>query len=112
MRLGQAKDRTMHKYLEMSSKYSVLVQFKARSEEVIAILSNTITRNHSLQQTHSLRFVLSNLIKNQENPQTTKAHRKEVTWRSVAATLTIEYQAYLILKSNNRTRIAKKRSKS
>ena len=32
--------------------------------------------------------------------------------KPAAATLTVEYQAYLILQSNNRTRIAKKRSKS
>ena len=51
MRLGQAKDRTILKYLETSSKYSVLVQFKARAEERIAVLSNTITRIRSLQHT-------------------------------------------------------------
>ena len=51
MRLGQAKDRTIQKYLETSSKLSVLVQFEARSEERIAILSNTVTRNRSLQHT-------------------------------------------------------------
>ena len=32
-------------------KYGILVQLKARSEERIAILSNTITRNRSLQRT-------------------------------------------------------------
>ena len=53
----------------------------------------------------------TNLINKQENPQTTKAHRTEVTVKLVAATLTKEYQAYLILQSNNRTLIAKKRSK-
>ena len=37
MRLEQAKDGTIQKYLENSSKYSVLVQFEARSEERIAI---------------------------------------------------------------------------
>ena len=58
MRLGQAKDRTIQKYLEtlskysvLEQKYSVLVQIRARSEERIAILSNTITRNRSLQHT-------------------------------------------------------------
>ena len=40
MRLGQAKDRTIQKYLDASSKYSVLVQFEARAEERIVILSN------------------------------------------------------------------------
>ena len=53
----------------------------------------------------------TNLIKKQENPQNTKAHRTEVTVKLVAATLTEEYQAYLILQSSNRTLIAKKRSK-
>ena len=51
MQLGQAKARTIQKYLETSSKHSALVQFRARSEARIAILSNTITRNHSLQHT-------------------------------------------------------------
>ena len=52
-----------------------------------------------------------NMSKKQENPLTTKAFR-EVTEKPAAATLTIEYQAYLILQSNNTTRIAKKRTKS
>ena len=52
-----------------------------------------------------------NLIKKQENPQSTKAHR-EVTGKPAAATSTIEYQAHLTLQSNNRTRFAEKRSKS
>ena len=51
MRLGQAKARTIPKYLATSSKHNVLVQFKAPSEERIAVLSNTITRNRSPQQT-------------------------------------------------------------
>ena len=41
MRLDQAKDRSIQKYLETSSKYGILVQFKARSGERIAILPNT-----------------------------------------------------------------------
>ena len=53
----------------------------------------------------------SNLIKKQENPQTTKAYR-EVTAKPAAATSTMEYPAYSILQSNNRTRIAEKQSKS
>ena len=44
MQLGQTKNRTIQKYLETSSKHSVLVQFKARSEERIAVWSKTITR--------------------------------------------------------------------
>ena len=52
-----------------------------------------------------------NLIKMQENPQTTKEHR-EVTGKPAAATSTLEYKAYLIVQSNNRTRITEKRSKS
>ena len=51
IRLGQAKDRTIQKYLETSSKLSVLVHIKARSQERIAVLSKTITRNRSLQHT-------------------------------------------------------------
>ena len=52
MRLGQAKDRTIHIVLgDIIKKQSVLVQFKARSEEGIAVLSNTITRSRSLQHT-------------------------------------------------------------
>ena len=47
-----------------------------------------------------------NLIKKQENPQTAEAHRTGVMGKPVAATLTIEYPAYPILLSNNRTRIA------
>ena len=39
------------KYLETSSKYGILVQFKARSGERIAILPNTVTCNRSLQHT-------------------------------------------------------------
>ena len=51
MRLDQAKDRTIQKYLETSSKYGILVQFKARSGEMIAILPNTVTCNRSLRHT-------------------------------------------------------------
>ena len=38
-------------YCDASSKHSVLVRFKARSEERVAVLSITITRNRSLQHT-------------------------------------------------------------
>ena len=51
-----------------------------------------------------------NLIKKQENPQTTKAH-PAVTGKPAATTSITEYQAYLNLPSNHRTRIAGKRSK-
>ena len=43
MRLVQAKDRSVQEYLETSSKNGILVQFKVRSEERIAILPNTVT---------------------------------------------------------------------
>ena len=36
-------------YLESSPTYSILVQFEARSEKRIAVLSNTIPRNRSFQ---------------------------------------------------------------
>ena len=51
IRSGQTKARSIHKYLEISSNHSVLVQFQARLEERIAISSNTITCNRSLQHT-------------------------------------------------------------
>ena len=51
IRLGQAKNRTIHKYLETPQNNVLLVQFKARSEDRIAVLSNTITRSRSLQHT-------------------------------------------------------------
>ena len=72
MRLGQAKDRTVQMYLETSSIYSVLVQFRPRSEERIAILSNTITCNRSLQHT------------------TCELHRKRYAWR-LSRSYTIKY---------------------
>ena len=56
------------------------------------------------------------MIKKQENPPTTKALREVVEQPKAAATSTTEYKAYLIqqliLQSNNRTRIAEKRSNS
>ena len=116
---------------------TVLVQFKARPEERIAVLSDTITRKHCLRfvlrkryawrRSYTTKYISLqgclvlywsrirkvdnriNLIKKQENPQTTKAHR-EVTEKPAAATSTTEYQASLILQSNNRTRIAEKQS--
>ena len=39
------------KYLDTSSKYNILVQFKARSGERIAILPNTVTCNRSRRHT-------------------------------------------------------------
>ena len=51
IRLGQAKNRTIHKYLETPQNNVLLVQFKARSEDRIAVLSSTITRSRSLQHT-------------------------------------------------------------
>ena len=50
MRLAQS-DHSRQKYLETSSKYGTLVQFGVRSEERIAILSNTVTCNRPLQHT-------------------------------------------------------------
>ena len=49
--LDKTKDRTIQKYLETSFKHSVWMQFKARSEEWITVLSNTITLTRSLQHT-------------------------------------------------------------
>ena len=123
IRLGQAKDRTIQKYLETSSEHSVLVQFKARSEERIGIFmkhdhTQSFCTTHylwflrkqyawELQRSYTIKYTnlhgylelywsrirkvdnRINLIKKQENPQTTKAHRTEVTRKVVAATLTI-----------------------
>ena len=61
MRLDQAKDYSPQKYLETSSKYGILVQFEARSEERIAFLPNAIACNCPLSATHYLRFVLRKL---------------------------------------------------
>ena len=51
MRLQQAKDRSIQKYLETTLNKIKWMQLKTRSEERIAILSDTITRNRSLQHT-------------------------------------------------------------
>ena len=51
MRLDHAKDRSIHKYLETSSKYGILVQFEDRSADRIAILTNTVTCYHPPQHT-------------------------------------------------------------
>ena len=51
MRLDQAKDRSIQKYLETSSKYCMLVQFEDPSGESTAILPNTVTCNRSPRHT-------------------------------------------------------------
>ena len=51
MQLAQTKARSIHTNLEPSPQHSFLVRFKTCSEERIAVLSNTITRNRSLQHT-------------------------------------------------------------
>ena len=48
IRSGSTQNRSVHKYLESSPKYSMLVQFEARSKKRIAVVSNTIPRNRSL----------------------------------------------------------------
>ena len=50
MQLTQS-DHSRQKYLETSSKYGTSVLFGVRSEERIAILSNTVTCNRPLQHT-------------------------------------------------------------
>ena len=52
MRLVQAKDRSVQEYLETSSKNGILVQFKVRSEERIAIYQ---TRSHAVVIYDTLR---------------------------------------------------------
>ena len=53
MRFDKAKDCSIQKYLETSSKYSILVQFETRSRERIAVLSNKVACNRPLQHTIS-----------------------------------------------------------
>ena len=48
MRLVPNKNRAIQKYLETLSKYSMLVQFEARSTKRTAILSNNIKRSYHL----------------------------------------------------------------
>ena len=55
MRLEQSKNHSIQKYLETSSKYGILMQLEARSEERIAILSNTV-HVQSFSTTHCLQF--------------------------------------------------------
>ena len=53
MRLDKAKDCSIQKYLETSSEYSILVQFKTRSRERIAVFPDKIKRSYSLRHTTS-----------------------------------------------------------
>ena len=43
MRSHETKDRAIQEYLETPSKYSMLVQFEARSREETAILPDKVT---------------------------------------------------------------------
>ena len=57
MRSDKSKDRAIQEYLDTPSKYSILVQFEARSRERLAILPNTATRSRSPRHTtHSLHW--------------------------------------------------------
>ena len=56
--LDKTKDRTIQKYLETSSKQSVLVQFKARTEERIAVHQ---TRSHAIVLCNTRSFEKSSL---------------------------------------------------
>ena len=53
MRLDKAKDCSIQKYLETSSEYSIVVQFKTRSRERIAVLPDKVACNRSLRHTTS-----------------------------------------------------------
>ena len=63
---GQAKDRSIQKHFETSKENCVLVQFKVRSEERIATLANTNTRNRSPQNTACVLFWDSGMHENSE----------------------------------------------
>ena len=51
MRLIKSKNRAIQKYLETLSRYSISVQFEARSTKRTANLSNKIKRSYSLRHT-------------------------------------------------------------
>ena len=51
IRSGPTQNRGVQKYVEKSSTCSTLVQSEARSKRSIAVLSNTIPRNRSVQHT-------------------------------------------------------------
>ena len=51
VRSYDTKIRAIQEYLETPYKYSILVQFEARSRERLAILPNTLTCSRSLQHT-------------------------------------------------------------
>ena len=53
IRSGKTQNRTVQTHLEISSQYSILVQFKACSEKGIATLSNSIACNYSIRHTTS-----------------------------------------------------------
>ena len=113
MQLGQTKARTIQKNLETSSKHSVLVQFKARLEERIAVLSNTITRNRSLQHLPATCIEKAVCMKTNEKLfHRVSACKISSYGAETEVASTKEYQACLIPQSNNRTRIAEKQSKS
>ena len=101
MRLGQAKDRSTQNTWRPEDEGGVVPQSlpisKVASCKTEAELTKWTTG--------------STWSSSKKNPWTTKAYRG-VTGKPAAATSTVEYQAYLILQSNNRTRIAEKQSKS
>ena len=54
IRSGQTQNRSVQKYVDNSPKYSILVQFEARSKKRIAVLSNSIACNRSQYTTCDL----------------------------------------------------------
>ena len=62
--LNKARIAPYKQNMEISSQYSILVQFTACSEKGIAILSNSIGRNHSFRHTTSGLYRQSGLHEN------------------------------------------------
>ena len=53
MQLDKTEDRSIQKYLEISKKNGILVQFETCSRERIAILPNKVACNRPLRHTTS-----------------------------------------------------------
>ena len=83
IRYAQTQNRTVQTHLEISSQYSILVQFNACSDKGIALLSNSVACNYSFRHTTSDLYL-------HENKGRTLLHNfqvSQVTSRSTCAEL-------------------------
>ena len=60
IRYAQTQNRTVQTHLEISSQYSILVQFNACSDKGIALLSNSVACNYSFRHTTSDLYLHEN----------------------------------------------------